>query len=57
MPRQGKQFRNELLSPLYQVIIAAMSAFLPTALAQAAITTPIKHSHGHNLIETERVIS
>lgn len=40
---------------LYQVIIVAMSALLPTALAWATVTAPIKHSHRHNLIETERV--
>ena len=39
---------------LYQVIIVAMSAFLPTALAQVTATAPIKHSHRHNQIETER---
>lgn len=39
---------------LYQVIIVAMSAFLPTALARVTATAPIKHSHRHNQIETER---
>lgn len=39
----------------YQVIGFAVSSSecLPTALARAAVTTPIKHSHRHNLIQTE----